>query len=78
MANPSGFAALASPLPLDGVVELDDDPDPFEDAPKAAAFTARAAQTTTTGLRRGPRKLSIVRMSYLQFVGGDLNLWNGA
>jgi hypothetical protein len=68
MANPSGFESLASPLPLDAVVELE--LDPFDDAPKAEAFTIKAAQATTTGLRRGPKKLSNVRMSNLQFVGG--------
>jgi hypothetical protein len=60
------------------VLELDPDPDPFEDwadpflePPKAAVPNIRIAQKTTTGLRKGPKRLSNVRMSNLRFVWGE-------
>ena len=84
MANPSGFALLALPCAPSPELELDpDDPfedcaDPFLDAPKAVAPNIKTAHNKTSGLCRGPRTLSNLRMSNLQFVGGDLKSLDGA
>jgi hypothetical protein len=45
-----------------------DPPDVFW--PKAAALTAKAAQTRTTGLRIGPKNLSTLLITYLRFLWG--------
>jgi hypothetical protein len=74
MANPSGFAELASPCPdsLEPELELELDDDPFECWPRAAALNVNTAQKTTTGLRIGPRNLSTALIANLRFgLGGE-------